>query len=181
MFRGEPEGRYRCTKSMVIAPFWFSMEHIWTAIMPFWLSTDVICSEPFLALYFFHANRAHYWGRIEKEFPSFHETYIQSYDNCYNDLWYRDIKMLEDWPTERKLSANFEPALVLIWYKSSSISLLHSDWYIVGPKIGNNYEGASDLQALASLLASAFPNMFSLNRHECNLYNPEYQFVSYNS
>ena len=40
--------------------------------------------------------------------------------------------------------------------------------------------GASDLQALASLLASAFPNMFSLNRHECNVYNPEYQFVSYN-
>ena len=43
------------------------------------------------------------------------------------------------------------------------------------------FTGASDLQALASLLASAFPNMFSLNRHECNLYNPEYQFVSYNS
>ena len=28
------------------------------------------------------------------------------------------------------------------------------------------FSGASDLQALASLLASAFPNMFSLNRHE---------------
>ena len=28
------------------------------------------------------------------------------------------------------------------------------------------FTGASDLQALASLLASAFPNMFSLNRHE---------------
>ena len=28
------------------------------------------------------------------------------------------------------------------------------------------FTGASDLQALASLLASAFPNMFSLNRHD---------------
>ena len=24
----EPERRYRCTKSMVIAPFWFSTEHL---------------------------------------------------------------------------------------------------------------------------------------------------------
>ena len=38
--RWEPERRYRCTKSIAIAPFWFSMEHLWTAIMPFWLSTD---------------------------------------------------------------------------------------------------------------------------------------------
>ena len=40
MFRWESEGRYRCTKSMVIAPFWFSMEPCWTALMPFWLSAD---------------------------------------------------------------------------------------------------------------------------------------------
>ena len=40
MFRWEPEGRYRWTKSMAIAPFWFSTEHRWTAITPFWLSTD---------------------------------------------------------------------------------------------------------------------------------------------
>ena len=39
MFRWEPEGRYRCTKSVEIAPFWFSMDHLWTAIVPFWLST----------------------------------------------------------------------------------------------------------------------------------------------
>ena len=28
MFRWEPEGRYHCTKSMAIAPFWFSMERL---------------------------------------------------------------------------------------------------------------------------------------------------------
>ena len=28
LFRREPEGRYRCTKSMAIAPFWFSTEHL---------------------------------------------------------------------------------------------------------------------------------------------------------
>ena len=38
----EPEGRYCCTKSMAIAPFWFSTEHLWAAITPFWLSTDDI-------------------------------------------------------------------------------------------------------------------------------------------
>ena len=31
-FRWEPEGRYCCTKSMAIAPFWFSTEHCWSAI-----------------------------------------------------------------------------------------------------------------------------------------------------
>ena len=56
MLRWEPEGRYRCTTSMVIAPFWFSkehhwiviapfwvlIEHLWIVIAPFWLSTDDI-------------------------------------------------------------------------------------------------------------------------------------------
>ena len=32
LFRWEPEGRYRCTKSMAMAPFWFSTEHRWTAL-----------------------------------------------------------------------------------------------------------------------------------------------------
>ena len=40
MLRWEPEGRYHCAKSMVIAPFSFSVEQHWTALMPFWLSTD---------------------------------------------------------------------------------------------------------------------------------------------
>ena len=44
--RWEPERRYRCTKSIAIAPFWFSMEHLWTAIMPFWLSTDDLSRVP---------------------------------------------------------------------------------------------------------------------------------------
>ena len=41
MFCWEPEGCYHCTKSVVIAPFWFSMEHRWTALTPFWLSAKV--------------------------------------------------------------------------------------------------------------------------------------------
>ena len=32
MFRWEPEGRYRITKSMAIALFWFSTEHVWMKI-----------------------------------------------------------------------------------------------------------------------------------------------------
>ena len=40
MFHCEPEGLYHCTMSMAIAPFWFSMDHLWTMIAPFWLSTD---------------------------------------------------------------------------------------------------------------------------------------------
>ena len=44
MFHWESEGRYCCTKSMAIAPFWFSMEHLWSAIAPFWLSADDILS-----------------------------------------------------------------------------------------------------------------------------------------
>ena len=40
MFRWEPEGQYRCTMSMTIAPFWFPTEHLWIVIAPFWLSTN---------------------------------------------------------------------------------------------------------------------------------------------
>ena len=36
----EPEGCYRCTMSMAITPIWFSTEHLWVVIAPFWLSTD---------------------------------------------------------------------------------------------------------------------------------------------
>ena len=36
----KPDSRYHCTKSMAIAPFWFSMEHLWSAIAPFWLSAN---------------------------------------------------------------------------------------------------------------------------------------------
>ena len=40
MFHWEPEGPCRCTKSMAIAPFWFSMEHLWIVIVPFWFSME---------------------------------------------------------------------------------------------------------------------------------------------
>ena len=39
------KGRYHCAKSLAIASFWFSTEHLWTAVMPFWLSTDEICND----------------------------------------------------------------------------------------------------------------------------------------
>ena len=57
------------TKSMVIVPFWFSTEHLWTVLMPVWFSADnmlfcwlflirchylnivFICSTRFFALY----------------------------------------------------------------------------------------------------------------------------------
>ena len=35
----EPEGRYCHRLCTAIAPFWFSMKHLWTAIAPFWFST----------------------------------------------------------------------------------------------------------------------------------------------
>ena len=33
-------GHYCCTKSVAIASFWFSMDHHWKALIPFWLSAD---------------------------------------------------------------------------------------------------------------------------------------------
>ena len=40
MFRWEPEWHNHCTKSIAIAPFWFSTEHLWIAITPFWFSAE---------------------------------------------------------------------------------------------------------------------------------------------
>ena len=42
MFRWDPEGRFCHRLCTAIAPFWFSMEYLWTSLMPFWLSTDDI-------------------------------------------------------------------------------------------------------------------------------------------
>ena len=41
MFRcWKPEGHYRCTKSLAIAPYWFSTELCRIALTPFWFSAD---------------------------------------------------------------------------------------------------------------------------------------------
>ena len=40
VFFWEPEGRYLCTMSMAISPFWFSMEERWIVITPFCFSAD---------------------------------------------------------------------------------------------------------------------------------------------
>ena len=42
MFHWEPGGRYHHRLCTAIVAFWFSMEHLWIAIMPFWLSADNI-------------------------------------------------------------------------------------------------------------------------------------------
>ena len=42
MFHWKPEGRYRRTQSMAKAPFWFSAEHRWTVLTPFWLLANNI-------------------------------------------------------------------------------------------------------------------------------------------
>ena len=36
----QTERHYCCTKSMAIMPFLFSVEHLWTVLMPVWLSAD---------------------------------------------------------------------------------------------------------------------------------------------
>ena len=38
----EPEGCYCCTTSIVIAPFWFSMDRRWMALTAFWFSANNI-------------------------------------------------------------------------------------------------------------------------------------------
>ena len=50
MFHWEPEGHYCCTMSMAIVPFWFTTEHPWKAIKPFWLSTDDIKMQQYVFL-----------------------------------------------------------------------------------------------------------------------------------
>ena len=42
MFHWEPEGCYHRRLCTAIAPVWFSMEHLWILIVPFWLSTYAI-------------------------------------------------------------------------------------------------------------------------------------------
>ena len=54
MFCWEPEGRYRYNNSMAMAPFWFSMEHLWTAIMPYEVLSCALL-ELLTYLYFFHS------------------------------------------------------------------------------------------------------------------------------
>ena len=41
LIRWEPEGRYRCIKSMAIAPFWFSTKHRWIVITPFCIASTL--------------------------------------------------------------------------------------------------------------------------------------------
>ena len=53
-----------CTKSVAIAPFWFSVEHRWTSLTPFWLSADNMCS--FTCYKLPNANYANYLYYILK-------------------------------------------------------------------------------------------------------------------
>ena len=38
---------------MLVVPFWFSMEHCWNMIMPFWLSADDIINDTYMYMYQF--------------------------------------------------------------------------------------------------------------------------------
>ena len=63
-FPWEPEGHYRCTKYMVIALFWFSMESPWIVTTPFWLSTDYFTYTfwtPSMEIWFIHLWISHSW------------------------------------------------------------------------------------------------------------------------
>ena len=40
MFHWEPEGCYHHRLCTAIVPIWFPMEHLWTALTPFWLSSE---------------------------------------------------------------------------------------------------------------------------------------------
>ena len=86
LFRWELEGRYHHRHCTTIAPFWFSMEHLWILIMPFWLSTDNIeiffnFSESCIGLRWCHCMYFSYM-LIEAQhgtgilFPQIFQTYI---------------------------------------------------------------------------------------------------------
>ena len=106
MFRLEPEGHNCWTKSMVIAPFWLSTEHHWTALTPFWLSADDmsicqkqqvyiwrVCSQkpisPFLSIFKYGHHRI-IQKIIFKMIPrSLHiKNYFWSYDQKYQKFSY---------------------------------------------------------------------------------------------
>ena len=71
------KGINHCTKSMVIAPFWFSTEHDWTVITPSWLSID----DVFEVRRLFSCTKRHIWNRIISSVP-------WSIDLVYNYYYY---------------------------------------------------------------------------------------------
>ena len=97
MFHREPEGRYCCTKYMAIAPFWFSMEHLWILIAPFCLSTDdlsnsvlhlstreIMCTNMSATLIFESTSRMK--TANDRSFLSFNYCCLQ--DSLYKHHWY---------------------------------------------------------------------------------------------
>ena len=82
MFRWETEGRHRCTKCVAIVPLWFSMEHLWPALMPVWLLTDNMfmreMSEDWLAVNRFEATSLwskHAWILTKYNVIPHHQTH----------------------------------------------------------------------------------------------------------
>ena len=61
VFHWEPEGRYHCTKSMAIVPFWSSRELCWTALMPFLLSLYKIYAMAIVPFWF---STEHCWTAL---------------------------------------------------------------------------------------------------------------------
>ena len=60
----EPEGRYCHRLCTAIATFWFSMEHLWAAITPFWLSTDDIFFTLLYSATSIAGNTGHLMGQM---------------------------------------------------------------------------------------------------------------------
>ena len=94
MFRWELEGYCRCTKSVVIAPFCFSMEHCWIALTPVWFSAEdneelessaLLKSKPDVKEFHVKSNCACVGNQ--------HQSRIdQNKFNIYCSWWYRQLR-----------------------------------------------------------------------------------------
>ena len=86
-----------CTKSMAMAPFWFSAEHLWPAIMSFWLSSDDILS--YLSTTVLQKTRWHAYSSSTVNFVSRNLGWISLYF-CIIHMW---KEKLYTWVEETRL------------------------------------------------------------------------------
>ena len=95
MFRWEPEGHYCRTKCTTIATFWLSMQHLWSAITPFWLSTCVYVHAYLrVCQYFFSMYRCiwMYFSSCVYKLKMTHSIYPMMHGWDY--LWTRKPRLL---------------------------------------------------------------------------------------
>ena len=75
MLRWKPEGRYRYRHCTVIEAFWFSTEHLWMLIAPFWLSTDDMV-------------KAHLWFMLKLVISSSLPAALRPRPYLYSSVWF---------------------------------------------------------------------------------------------